>query len=442
MATAGSVADGGRELQVLSWSFFLVFLAFSTTQSLESSLHPGPIGTASLGVVYIVLCVASLVAPSVLRMLGSLRLALTAGFSTYALFVAANIVGTWLAMLPTAAMLGAGAAVLWSAQGSYLSLLARDEAAAARASGVFFCIYQASQLVGGIVAYAVLRSGSGASTTTTLFAVFTLSACLGTLLSTRLRSLERPDSDPQVFNELGAALLPELAQATAGAETAESLASAAAVEEAAVDDGAAPLLPQPETSRGMWRLLREEVILQRLLPLFFFSGAEGAWAWGEFTGGVVKPALGQENVPLVMICFGASNATFSYVLGRFGGKSTRQTRALLALGVLAQVCVVLFVGLSREGLELLETWPVLLALAAVLGFSDAALNTLITALLAFKFKDSPDKSGAFASFKMWQSLATSIAFFASAHVALDAKCFATAACGGAGVLGLLSLSFV
>mmetsp|Transcript_107 Transcript_107/g.250 ORF Transcript_107/g.250 Transcript_107/m.250 type:complete len:439 (+) Transcript_107:677-1993(+) len=431
-----------KQLYLLSGAFVLVFLAFSTTQSLESSLNPGSIGTASLGTIYWVLTVSSFCAPWIIDRLG-VNLSMTAGFSTYVLFIASNLYVKWWTMLPAAFFLGIGAAVLWAAQGTYLSALCPTSALASRASGIFFGIYQSGQLFGNLIAFGVLSTGSKKdggdvvpqSTTNLLFLLFTLSACCGTFLSKFLKDFSELGEEVVVANEVS---IEENLEVDAHLLRGQDSAANQGEEEEEFDTR------DQGVELTILNILSHDSALLWLVPLFFYSGLEQTFAWGEFTAHVVKPLGGEDNVPLAMAMFGTSNALFSVLLGKMAN-TRRATRYLLFSACIVQMAVVGYVwhGLDVKALKASTyRWPLVLFLALLLGYSDASLNTLITALLAARYRAHEGSQSnvvelAFAQFKMWQSLSTGAAFFYSSHFALDVKCAITVITGVFGLLGLV-----
>jgi hypothetical protein len=79
-----------------------------------------------------VFTLAAVVAPRVVDALGP-KLAMACGAVPYVLMVFANMAPSWYTLVPASAGVGAGAAVLWTGQGIYMSRAAIREAARSRA---------------------------------------------------------------------------------------------------------------------------------------------------------------------------------------------------------------------------------------------------------------------------------------------------------------------
>lgn len=419
-----------RDLYVLSFSFLLLFLAFSSCQNLESSLGDAELGTAALGTIYLSFTVFCLAAPRLLAVLGVAR-AVPIAMSTYALFVAAHLVPSWVTLLGSGALLGVGAAVLWAAQGAYLASLApSNKSEAAQASGTFFAIYQCSQILGNLIAFAILRAGAGGAqdvplgTRQLLFGCYLASACCGVLLATRLTDRSTSSSGGD------AAVVPPTEEPVFGARRPSAGSEAGGAEP---DASAEPLQASPDDT--MLNALCRDRKLLALLPLFFFSGAQAAFVWGSFTASVIKPLFGQAGVPLAMALYGFVDACCSWALGRAVAARPRLSRPLLSLGCALEVLAAIYVGALFDPDRTGEAakWLVVIMLALVFGFADASQNTIITALIASMY-DGPRVNVPFAHFRLWQSLATAISFFYSSQASLTTKSIVTALTGSAAVI--------
>ena len=377
--------------------------------------------------------------------------------------MAANLYVSWWTLVPSAAILGFGAAVLWSAQGVYLSALAPTPRSAARASGVFFAIYQGAQLAGNLIAFIVLSLGKkdkktvyafsdddspdvAESTVRLLFVIFTASALLGALLSNALRDVGSANfeqySVDQAVDPLYDSLNSNQAEDEGALESQETTAATSSEGDPSTVDTEELIAPLSNGERlmSMFTILRRDRRLLGLVPLFFYSGMQAAFAWSEFTSKVVKPVLGSANVPLVMMVYGGSDALCSWLLGRVGARRATTTRNVLLAACTLQVGTVISIWAFLDTISLAKNaarWPLLMFAAALLGFCDAAFNTLITALLASGYSGQGHVLKlSFAHFKCWQSAATAIAFFYAAYISLGLKCLLTAL---SGVLALVSL---
>eukprot|EP01062_Namystynia_karyoxenos_P047026 TRINITY_DN35368_c1_g1_i1.p1 TRINITY_DN35368_c1_g1~~TRINITY_DN35368_c1_g1_i1.p1 ORF type:complete len:906 (+),score=228.44 TRINITY_DN35368_c1_g1_i1:101-2719(+) len=112
--------------EVLAVAFCAIEACFVAALSMVPARFGAGVGSAAAGTLYLLFAAATLAAPATVRLLGA-RLTLVAGLATFGLFIAA-CAGVTLAglppapvLLPTAALAGAGGAVLWTAEGVYLA---------------------------------------------------------------------------------------------------------------------------------------------------------------------------------------------------------------------------------------------------------------------------------------------------------------------------------
>lgn len=468
------MAAEDRNLFILSFSFFFVFLAFSTTQTLESSIQDGDLGTIAIGVIYGTLTAGGFVAPRILERIGPNK-GICYGLATYVLFILSNLYLRWFTVIPSALLMGVGAAVLWSAQGVYLSALAPSEQLASRASGIFFCIYQSSQLAGNTIAYFVLHSGdddgdSGSevseSTKNLLFTIFSASAIVGTFLSTLMKNsndLSTAKYDSALQRELnGQEREEEAREEDQGGEQEQDFDQLMVTdtEEAAVQDFQTAESANSNSNQNqdgdssvlihrnlnMFNIILRDSKLRNLIPVFFFVGMQQAFTWNEFTAHVTKPVVGEANVPLVMIFFGGFDALLSWILGKIGSDYPKWAARFLMIAVVLPTLLVSYIGFVLDLDRLKEKsngtkWPVLLLFAVLFGYVDAATNTCVTAIIASSYRnqsqDDTTNALAFSHFKVWSSLATCLAFLYSGQVSFFAKCIITVSCGIFGFVGLL-----
>jgi len=292
----------------MTFSFFLVYTAFSAIQNLESTLnHQEGLGSASLAVLYLVLCAACFVAPLIVSWIGS-KWSIVLAFVFQCLFVAANIKPSWYTLIPASALLGFGAAFLWAAEGSYLTWCALsyarmrgetdEKSTQGLFNGIFFGIFQMTQIIGNLLSSLVLGSSTGPSesTQTTLFVVFLCTAAAGTALSCFLR--------PQTTTEV-ALLSEDMSNMSSGETTTKG------------ETSGRPNVKEQLLSTV--KLMRKPKMFL-LLPIFYYCGLEQGFAWGDFTSNVIAPSVGKQNIGFVMATFGAADVLGSLLSGRISDK--------------------------------------------------------------------------------------------------------------------------
>ena len=103
-------------------------------------------GFTALAVVYASFSLFNWFAPSVLSILGP-RITLVVGGIIYSLYIAQIIYPNVYLLYGGALLLGIGAAIIWTAQGNFLTLNS-DPSTMSRNSGVFWAMLQMSMLIG------------------------------------------------------------------------------------------------------------------------------------------------------------------------------------------------------------------------------------------------------------------------------------------------------
>ena len=188
-------------------SSFLVFLAYTSIQNLESSIRKGA-GTTAVGVIYLSIICGTPFAPRVISALGR-KWAFVASTVTYVAFVASNLSPSYQVMLPAAVVIGIGGSVYWP---TTLSLIKHFSVQYAKRKGLdqnkaldlfssaFWGSFQFSQLIGSLMIYLLFQNTKGSGGTggvqTLLPLVFTICAALGCLLGFLM--LENTDADQGV----------------------------------------------------------------------------------------------------------------------------------------------------------------------------------------------------------------------------------------------------
>src|SRR5690242_7520638 len=106
----------------LSLSFILIFMSYFVTQIFQTSSDYAKNGAFALSIIYLVFSLSNLALSSYITRLLGAQLTLFFSSLTYVLFIAANIkYNTWTLYI-SAFLLGLGAALLWTAQGVYVTI--------------------------------------------------------------------------------------------------------------------------------------------------------------------------------------------------------------------------------------------------------------------------------------------------------------------------------
>merc|ERR1712007_211942 len=159
-----------RNVLIISFSFLLLFVAFESMSKLQSSINVvGGLGVWSNAMVYASLILSCMFLPSIMIDKLTVKWALVVSVFCYSSYIAAQFYPEFYTLLPTAFVLGLGAAPMWSAKCTYLTQVAHrfaklegsdPEAIFVRFFGIFFFFFQCNAILGNIISTAVLSSGT------------------------------------------------------------------------------------------------------------------------------------------------------------------------------------------------------------------------------------------------------------------------------------------
>ena len=402
----------------LSCSFCLVFLAFSVAQNSQTSLNP-EVGAIGLGILYTVFTLSNTFSAFLVSAL-TVRLALFLGALCYALYVAANIYTIPTLLYASSAVIGLGAAVLWTAQGGFIAACAgaHEEERALPAhstmgqfNGIFFSIFQLNQFVGNLLAallysyqasqssvFGVMTVICGCGVATLLLLPKTHAAGSRAALAERADMLRHAAGDARVEDDedgYGEDARSAAAAARAGAELDADAYTAT--------DAAPRQSVSVSAVLSSLRLLSDGR-LSLMLMLIIYSGFAQSWMYGAFPPLV----LGNERRFFVLSFMGGADAFFSYTLGKLSDRVGRLPILLLGLlthsavyvYVASPYCAALATNAEADSgpvgaVYLTLPLPYMFVLALLLAVGDACWNTQTYAILGSYF---PSKANmAFAS---------------------------------------------
>eukprot|EP00298_Acanthocystis_sp_HF-20_P014995 c20988_g2_i2.p1 GENE.c20988_g2_i2~~c20988_g2_i2.p1 ORF type:complete len:465 (+),score=204.58 c20988_g2_i2:44-1396(+) len=385
----------------LSLSFLFCFTAFGGVQNLESSLDLGDVsGTTAVAILYICFTVACLLGPAFIQKFGS-KTCILAQELLFGVFIASQIHPLVYTCYPAAALVGIGASGMWTGQGEYVSYLAKkyaqnkgieEQSAQGLFQGIFFCIFQCSQVIGNLISSLVISSGGDSkpsdTTKTTLFTIYCVCIAVGVLIlifgvKSRNALEKMVDSEPsRLSNVIRNEDAKNAVQNLGFAET-------------------------------MTLMIKPKMFL--LLPLFIANGLEYGFLCGDFTNSVVKNSLGANNIGYAMAFCGGMNAVSSLILGKVSDSLGRPKVCLLGF-LCNSGCVIYLLVCDVAS----DAYAVIFILAFFWAVGDAVWNTIISAMLGACF-EKDDVQAAFSNFKMWQSIGVAAAFFYSDYLDLTVK---------------------
>jgi len=394
-----------RGIRIMSWAFFGLFAGFGAAQSLQSTLNKASLGFINLGCLYFMFCVVGLLCPRVIQPViekfGWRSVFICAGM-TYIVMIASNLdtADSGIVVQPIAnALLGVGAAFLWTTQNVYFGQAAyivgtsrsamvssqhasSQEAITALATqfnSIFFGVFQFANSTGNLLASALMLAFKGiAWLRYLLICVLATAATCGAAVFLLLPSIEHSrESQDQEAPSVVAALK-------------------------AVGD----------------------VRFAALLPWIITNGMTFALVNGDYTADVVAPLLGNSYVGFLMTVFFAVDAFFSMFWGRLITQRVLSRRTVFCCTSLLWIAFLLVkllwtrrANYKKEGTEWQQvhdpTWldvALPLTLAVIAGAADGFWTPGPPSVTQSFFADSDNLVATQAAYKAFQSLGFAIQF--------------------------------
>ncbi|TRY62646.1 hypothetical protein TCAL_11960 [Tigriopus californicus] len=395
---------------LLGLAFLLLFTAFQTMGNIQSVILEGAKlnetdtgepndafvdgftgdGFTSLAILYAVSAVCNWFAPSIMVVMG-MKFTLFAGALMYTFFIATFFYLNNYLLYFGSAIIGLGAALIWTAQGAFLTVNS-DSVTMSRNSGIFWAMLQCSLLIGNTFAFFQFKGKDIIDVDTRLVTVGVLLAVaiLGTI--TFILLLPTP-----------------WVTETPGAEADSPLVA---------------------LKKSFSLFLTKEMVI--LLPYFFYMGIQLS-----FWSGVYGPSLAfckaafddpKSLAGLHGILAGAGEISSGLIFGIFGKVTNKVGRfPVVILGTVLQFTsfILMIFNIPNDApfgdtdslaIMVPSNKGVALFCSFMLGFGDACYNTQTMSLLGGVY---PDRAGpAFAIFKFVQCVAAAVGFLYSNHLEL------------------------
>jgi MFS family permease len=385
-----------RTVVRLGVAFFFLFAAYNSAQNLVTSLLPNGLGFVSLCVIYSAVCTMKPFVPLLLTRL-DLRWAMSGGALLYATYLGSLIQINYWAVCVTAGLLGIGGAVLWTAQGAFLTSLSRNEDRGKNV-GLFWGIFSTSGIVGNLAAFFVLHYTK--INPSYLMIGFTVLAVIGAIVLATLRKPHESivvdgaaiDVEPSINNSTTTADADGTPQIV---DTTPLIGTTGAATRLSGWPGVKALLTLKQT----WLLL----------PLQLLIGSDLSYNVGLF------PTLlpDQTYIGLVMMVTGFAQVAGGTLWGRLSDRMDR--RLILAMGVFIYLLAlgvswVFHLGVIGELAGMAAAIPILpYFIAFFLALGDSCFNVTYLNVTGTAF-EAHQSTMAFAFFQFFQSASAAATF--------------------------------
>jgi len=409
-----------KNVLLISFAFLLLFVSFESMSKLQSSINKvDNLGTWSLTALYLSLIFSCMFMPSILIKFLKVKWTLCVCILCYSTYMAAQFYPEFYTLIPTALILGLGAAPMWSAKCTYLNQVAHRlallegvaaELVVVKFFAIFFFFFQCNSIIGSIIHSTVLSSGNNVTELDMGLSDVYLPQCGANYCpaSAPVSSGNTTDSDDdhdnfktditKIYTIAGIFLACSLAAAAIIAIFVDPLTRFGEDER---NDKKEELTGVQLLVATFRHLKNKNQIL--IVPLTIWSGLEQGFFGADFTAGVVTCAYGVHTIGRVVIVFGVCNATFSFASGYIIKVVGRP--AIFIFGAIMNIIVI--IALLSWTPKVSEVY-VAYILAALWGLGDAVWQTQINALYGALFANNEE--AAFSNYRMWESLGFVIAF--------------------------------
>ncbi|KFM75913.1 Protein unc-93-like protein, partial [Stegodyphus mimosarum] len=306
-----------RNLLVLSFGNFLLFMAFDSLANLQSTMNgQTSVGVVSLAVIYGTLTVSSLFLPTlVIRCLGCKK-TLVVCFVSFCPYILANFYPDWSTLIPSAVLCGLVSGPLSAARNTYINEISHRYATLQGASATdmnawFFSIstafQQNTEIWGNMISYFVLKDEEEEDNSLPSSVLNTCGADFCDEVGFKLNPNLHPP--PEVKRYILVTIYVTLGL-TAAFFVSFFLDS--------LDAEQLSIRRQQEFSpKNILATFRQMLNINQLLllPLSFYTGLVDGFYNGDYAKAYVACAWGVPHVGVVSICYGVVSALVDSVSG-------------------------------------------------------------------------------------------------------------------------------
>ncbi|RNA27739.1 UNC93 [Brachionus plicatilis] len=404
-----------KNLFVIGLAWFLLFTAFQSMANLQSSLNSDAgIGTLSLSTIYITLVISCFFWPPIMiNYFGIKNTIITSQFA-YLVFIAANTYPKWYTLIPSAILLGIFAGPLWTAKCTYLTEIAgfyanisgeSNEAVVNRFFGIFFSMFQMSQIVGNLISSTILKPEVSQS-------------------MEKLRSRDSCGFNDCPTDQLGNQ---EDQIIKAQLSTVYTLClvyillgflSIILIRIALNEYKSNKMLSDSKKDVDNFSLFISTVKQLKnknqilILPLTLWLGFSLAFIGADYTKSFVACSKGVDYVGYAMIFFGLLNVIGSYLFGLLV-KYVGRIPCFLTAAILNYFLI--FVMMSWQ-LNRTENDYVFYLIPALWGLADSAWQTQVNSIYGVLFKSNQE--AAFSNFRLWESVGFAVSYAYSNYLCM------------------------
>ncbi|KAJ3281943.1 hypothetical protein HDU79_010370 [Rhizoclosmatium sp. JEL0117] len=365
------------DVVLLGFAFLFVFIAFGVTQNMASTVLPSSqVAFPCLGTLYLSFALFNLfgaaplvdsIGPRPAMFFASLTYTAFDVSNVFAMALSGDIGSQLMVLIPASIFIGAGAAVLWAAQGVYVMRCATKETIG-RYSGVFLGIYSVSSFV-------------------------------GPMFTSVLVDLDIPKLDVfKILSGVGAIgpllfvvtwLRPEPSNPAAEIETVSE-----------------PLDKTPLFLKTYKLIISKKMLM--VAALAFLGSFGNAFNTGSFPLFIKSgdPTNDLREKLSMQIVYGVSLSTWAFAIGPITDYVKNPALVLIVDGIL-YLSAILALCLHDNPIN---NFALLYPVSVIFAINDATVLNTAYKIVGMTF---PANTSAYAAYKFWTSIATSICYFLS-----------------------------
>ncbi|XP_063607088.1 UNC93-like protein [Penaeus indicus] len=428
-----------KNIIVISVAFTFLFTSYNSMSNLQSSINKVD-GTAAQTALYAAFVFSCCFLPTWMIKRLQEKYTMAACMLCYSTYMAAQFYPRIYTLVPTAMVVGLGAAPMWSAKCTYLTKVGtiyadlvgvNSDVIITRFFGIFFLFFQSTQVWGNVISSTVLSMGVAGENKTEE----DLQRC-----GYRFCPLDAYENDG-ASNSTEIPLWQRYTMSSIYLVFAllSSVIVILFVDQLSTFERKGP--SSPDDDEPTLKLLAKTFVHIRhpyqvlIIPITIWSGLEQAFLSADFTAAYVSCGLGVHMVGYVMICYGVCDAVCSYsfsplikIVGRV---------PVFTLGALVNLGVIITL---RYWTPTPDDLPVFFVLAGLWGVADAVWQTQINALYGVIFPG--ESEAAFSNYRLWESTGFIISYACSSLICIEPKVIILLVFLLLGVLGYYAVEFL
>lgn len=427
-----------KNIIIISIAFVFLFTAYNSMANLQSSMNK-EMGTAALSTLYGALVISCCFVPSWLIKKLKEKYTLSLCMLGYSSYIAAQFYARYYTLIPTAILVGLGAAPMWSAKCTYLTKVGtryahlvgdKPELIITRFFGIFFLFFQSTQVWGNLIASLVLSTGVSELNRTD----DDLSKCGKNFCPWTKFGDDNSTSEEvpkwQLYTMSTIYLVFALFASVIILVFVDPLNKFGKIDTNTTNEartGMQLLLATFNHMRHPYQLL--------IFPLTIWSGVEQTFLQADFTAAYVSCGIGIHMVGYVLICYGVCDAigsiSFTPLVRTIGRVP------VFVLGFIINLSVILTFIYWRPNPD--QT-VVFFVLAGLWGVADSIWQTQINALYGVIFPG--ESEAAFSNYRLWESLGFVIAYACSTLICVNDKIIINIVFLSLGIVGYLTIEIL